>query len=53
MTLMKLLKGRVKQLREWYPNAVYTNNHTGSVFTGNDETMDKLFKTFKNITLYL
>ena len=38
------IENRVKQLRAWYPNAVYTNNHTGSVFTENDEAMDKLFK---------
>lgn len=41
------IENRVKQLREWYPNAVYTNNHTGSVFTGNDEAMDKLFRALK------
>ena len=38
------IENRVKQLRNWYPNAKYTNNHTGSVFTENDEAMDKLFK---------
>ncbi|MFY4844455.1 divergent polysaccharide deacetylase family protein [Aliarcobacter butzleri] len=38
------IENRVKQLRSWYPNAKYTNNHTGSVFTENDEAMDKLFK---------
>ena len=38
------IENRVKQLRKWYPNAKYTNNHTGSVFTENDEAMDKLFK---------
>ena len=41
------IENRVKQLREWYPNAIYTNNHTGSVFTGNDEAMDKLFRALK------
>mgnify|MGYP000028141196 CR=1 FL=1 len=41
------IEKRVKQLREWYPNAVYTNNHTGSVFTENEEAMDKLFKALK------
>ncbi|QKF74189.1 divergent polysaccharide deacetylase [Aliarcobacter faecis] len=38
------IEARVKQLREWYPKAVYTNNHTGSVFTENDEAMAKLYK---------
>ena len=41
------IEKRVKQLREWYPNAIYTNNHTGSVFTENDEAIDRLFKALK------
>lgn len=41
------IEKRVKQLREWYPNAVYTNNHTGSVFTENEEGVDKLFRALK------
>ena len=41
------IENRVKQLRAWYPNAIYTNNHTGSVFTENQEAMDKLFKALK------
>ena len=41
------IERRVKQLRDWYPNAIYTNNHTGSVFTENDEAMDKLFRALK------
>lgn len=41
------IEERVKQLREWYPNAVYTNNHTGSVFTENEEAVDKLFRALK------
>lgn len=41
------IDNRVKQLRAWYPNAIYTNNHTGSVFTENDEAMEKLFHALK------
>ncbi len=41
------IENRVKQLRAWYPNAIYTNNHTGSVFTENEEAMDKLFRALK------
>jgi len=41
------IEQRVKQLRAWYPNAIYTNNHTGSVFTENEEAMDKLFRALK------
>ncbi|MGA1932923.1 divergent polysaccharide deacetylase family protein [Arcobacter sp. YIC-464] len=41
------IEQRVKNLRKWYPNAVFTNNHTGSVFTQNEEAMDKLFRALK------
>ena len=41
------IENRVRQLRQWYPNAIYTNNHTGSVFTENDEAMDNLFRALK------
>lgn len=41
------IEKRVKQLRLWYPNAIYTNNHTGSVFTENEEAVDKLFRALK------
>lgn len=41
------IEKRVENLRKWYPNAIYTNNHTGSVFTENEEAMDKLFKALK------
>ncbi|TLP38381.1 divergent polysaccharide deacetylase family protein [Arcobacter arenosus] len=38
------IEKRVAQIRQWYPNAKYTNNHTGSKFTENKESMDRLFK---------
>lgn len=41
------IEARVKKLREWYPKAKYTNNHTGSIFTENDEAMGKLFKALE------
>jgi polysaccharide deacetylase 2 family uncharacterized protein YibQ len=41
------IEGIVKRLRQQYPKAKYTNNHTGSVFTQNDAAMDKLFKALK------
>jgi polysaccharide deacetylase 2 family uncharacterized protein YibQ len=37
----------VKRLRELYPNVKYLNNHTGSVFTENEESMNNLFKALK------
>ena len=41
------IEKRVAKVRQWYPNAKYTNNHTGSKFTGNEEAMDKLFRALK------
>ncbi len=41
------IEQRVKNLRKWYPNVIFTNNHTGSVFTQNEEAMDKLFRALK------
>jgi polysaccharide deacetylase 2 family uncharacterized protein YibQ len=41
------IENRVRQLREWFPNAIYTNNHTGSAFTENEEAMDNLFRALK------
>jgi polysaccharide deacetylase 2 family uncharacterized protein YibQ len=38
------IEQRVAQIRRWYPNAKYTNNHTGSKFTADEESMDKLFR---------
>lgn len=41
------IEKRVRQIRKWYPNAKYTNNHTGSKFTENGPAMDKLFQALK------
>lgn len=41
------IEQRVAQIRQWYPKAKYTNNHTGSKFTANKESMQKLFKALK------
>lgn len=38
------IENRIAQIRQWYPKAKYTNNHTGSMFTENKEAMDKLYK---------
>ena len=43
----KKIEKRVKQIRNWYPNAKYTNNHTGSKFTAHDQSMDYLLKALK------
>lgn len=41
------IEQRVKAIREFYPQAVFTNNHTGSKFTSDHDSMDKLFKALK------
>ncbi len=41
------IEKRVAQIRDWYPNARFTNNHTGSKFTENKEAMNKFFKAIK------
>lgn len=41
------IEKRVAQIRQWYPNAKYTNNHTGSKFTANETAMNHLFKALK------
>lgn len=41
------IEKRVAKIRKLYPNAIYTNNHTGSKFTSNEEAMDKLFRALK------
>ena len=41
------IEKRVKKVREYYPDAIYTNNHTGSKFTSDDTSMDYLIKALK------
>lgn len=41
------IEKRVAKIRKWYPNAKYTNNHTGSRFTEDEPAMDKLFQALK------
>ncbi|RXJ95076.1 hypothetical protein CRV00_04790 [Malaciobacter molluscorum] len=43
----KRIEAKVANLRKLYPNATFTNNHTGSKFTSNDKSMDYLFKALK------
>jgi polysaccharide deacetylase 2 family uncharacterized protein YibQ len=41
------IEATVKRFKTLYPNATYTNNHTGSTFTSNRDSMDKLFRALK------
>ena len=43
----EVILNRVKQLHMLYPNATYTNNHTGSKFTSNTKAMQKLMRALK------
>lgn len=41
------IEKRVREVRAMYPKAVFTNNHTGSKFTSDPDSMDKLFRALK------
>ena len=41
------IEATVHRLKTLYPNATYTNNHTGSKFTADRDSMDKLFRALK------
>ena len=46
------IDARIKYLRKIYPNTIYTNNHTGSKFTSDDVSMDRLVKTLKKYNFF-
>ncbi len=41
------IEARVRELRRLFPNIRYVNNHTGSVFTGNESAMKKLYRALR------
>ncbi len=41
------IDARIKYLKHIYPKAKYINNHTGSRFTANRDSMDKLLRVLK------
>ena len=41
------IEKRIATIRKQYPNVIYTNNHTGSVFTAHEKSMDMLLKALK------
>ncbi|AXH10722.1 hypothetical protein CP960_02405 [Malaciobacter halophilus] len=45
------IEKRVRELKKAYPDAIYTNNHTGSKFTSDEKSMDYLFKALKKYNL--
>ncbi len=42
----------IKQLKKWFPKAKYYNNHTGSKFTSDLSSMDKLFRVLKKHNIH-
>lgn len=45
---INVIEKRIKQLKILYPKAIYYNNHTGSEFTADDNSMDMLIQVLKN-----
>lgn len=46
------IRKRIKQIKKWFPSIEYYNNHTGSKFTSDYTSMDKLIKIMKNEKLH-
>ncbi len=44
---LETIDKRINSLKKLYPKAKYINNHTGSKFTANKTSMNKLLKTLK------
>lgn len=44
---LKTIEKRIGEIQKLYPNTKYINNHTGSKFTSDYDSMDKLFKILK------
>ena len=41
------MRARVKNIRKWFPSCVYTNNHTGSVFTSDYRALHTMYGILK------
>lgn len=48
---LELIESRVSQIVRQFPNIRYTNNHTGSKFTADYNSMKKLLITFKKYNI--
>jgi len=46
------MRKRIKQIKQWFPSIIYYNNHTGSKFTSDYQSMDKLMGIMKDENLY-
>ncbi|HDZ5085181.1 TPA: divergent polysaccharide deacetylase family protein [Campylobacter jejuni] len=47
----RILK-KIKQIKKDFKNLRYINNHTGSLFTSNEEAMRKLYEALKNQNIF-
>ena len=45
------LDNYIAQVRRWFPKAVYINNHTGSAYTENTASMQRLYKSLQKYNL--
>jgi polysaccharide deacetylase 2 family uncharacterized protein YibQ len=45
------IKNRIDKIKNWFPNAKFINNHTGSKFTADLKSMKYLFKALKEDNL--
>lgn len=46
------MRKRIQQLKRWFPNLTYYNNHTGSKFTADLNSMDKLLRVMREEKLH-
>ncbi|WP_041959772.1 divergent polysaccharide deacetylase family protein [Sulfurospirillum arsenophilum] len=43
----EVIEKRIKRIKEWFPELVYYNNHTGGSYTADYNAMDRLVKIMK------
>ena len=46
------IRARIKQIKKWFPDVKYYNNHTGSKFTSNYQAMDRFMKVMREENLH-
>ncbi len=49
---IEVIRARIQNIKKWFPDIRYYNNHTGSKFTSDYESMDKLIRVMKEEQLY-
>lgn len=48
----QIMKKRIKQIKQWFPSVKYYNNHTGSKFTSDFQSMDRLIKVMRDENIF-